>query len=136
LNNKHIVKLHGVTAGSVESNVATGKECGFFIIVDRLFDTLEKKIEYWKEDAERHHGNVLTRLTNDFKEKRRAALVLRLKIAIEVAEAMIYLHSLDIIYRDLKVSIVYVIFVRGFTNDLYLTPMPSGFKISARQHRI
>jgi hypothetical protein len=41
LNYPNIVKLHGVTAGSVETNVATGKECGFFIVADCLYVTFE-----------------------------------------------------------------------------------------------
>ena len=45
LNHKNIVKLHGVTAGSVETNVASGKECGFFIVVDMLTENLENKIK-------------------------------------------------------------------------------------------
>lgn len=100
LNHKNIVTLHGVTAGSVETNVATGKECGFFIIIDLLKETLDKKVEVWKETATQ--GNVLSRMSHEFKEKRKLALVDRLKIAIELADAMIYLHSRAIVYRDLK----------------------------------
>lgn len=39
LNHPNIVKLHGVTSGSVETAVAAGKECGYFIVVDRLYKT-------------------------------------------------------------------------------------------------
>ena len=100
LNHKNIVTLHGVTGGSVETNVATGRECGFFIIIDLLKETLDKKVELWKETA--HQGNLLSRMSHEFKEKRKLALMNRLKIAIELADAMIYLHSKAIVYRDLK----------------------------------
>lgn len=100
LNHKNIVTLFGVTAGSVETNVASGRECGFFIIIDLLKETLDKKIEIWKETADQ--GNLLSRMSNEFKEKRKLALMDRLKVAIELADAMIYLHSKAIVYRDLK----------------------------------
>lgn len=102
LDHPHIVKLHGVTAGSVETNVASGKECGFFIVVDRLVETLEQRIEKWHENQDKNAGNLLTRLTSEFKHKVRVELLKRVEIALAIAEAMKYLHSLDIVFRDLK----------------------------------
>lgn len=126
LRHENIVSLHGITAGSVESNVALGKECGFFIVVDRLFETLEKRIDGWKKqevealgltlDAasfslsnhDRHNEsssnrrNFLGRYTVEYREQKRAELVERCEIAISLAKAMEYLHSKRIIFRDLK----------------------------------
>jgi hypothetical protein len=48
----NISKLLAVTAGSVESNVSSGKDAGFFIVVDCLVETLEQIIERWRN----HHG--------------------------------------------------------------------------------
>ena len=58
LDHPHIIKLHGVTAGSVETSFASGKECGFFIVVDRLYDTLEKRIENWRDEKEESGGSI------------------------------------------------------------------------------
>ena len=104
LSHPNVVKLYGVTAGSVETNVASGKECGFFIIVDLLTETLEARIKRWHDTTD--HGNVISRMSHDFKEKRRQALMERLSIAAELVNAMMYLHSNSIVYRDLKPALV------------------------------
>jgi len=102
LDHPNIVKLHGVTAGSVETNFATGKECGFFIVIDRLFSTLEKQIDRWREEESAVHDGFMSRFSNECKKKRKEQINERVKVAIQIAEAMEYLHGLDIVYRDLK----------------------------------
>ena len=104
LDNPHIVKLHGVTAGSVETNVASGKECGFFIVVDLLTHTLEELLEEWRMEKEKQQqsAGLFHNLSGDAREKRRAEFTERIKIALMIADAMCYLHSQEICFRDLK----------------------------------
>ena len=102
LKHPHIIQLHGVTAGSVQTNVASGKDCGFFIIVDRLYDTLEKRLERWREEQVKQNNGLLSRMTRDFKERKRQELRERLKVAFMIADAVCYLHDRNIIFRDLK----------------------------------
>lgn len=102
LDHPNIIKYHGITAGSIKTNFASGKECGFFIIIDHLNVTLQDQITTWAEEAKHTSGGLLYRMSHDYRVKRKAALMDRLKVAFQIADAMEFLHSLNIIYRDLK----------------------------------
>eukprot|EP00934_Nitzschia_sp_Nitz4_P000585 Nitzschia sp. Nitz4//scaffold190_size42200//30078//33516//NITZ4_007394-RA/size42200-processed-gene-0.52-mRNA-1//-1//CDS//3329540150//585//frame0 len=99
----NIVKLHGVTAGTMESNVSSGKDAGFFLVVDRLVETLEDRIERWKHQSEElSHRSLFYRLSKEYKEKQNNLLVERIETALKVAVVIEYLHDQNILFRDLK----------------------------------
>lgn len=98
----NIIKMHGITAGSIMDNIAQGTECSFFLVVDRLCDTLDNRMEAWKGKSERY-SFLLYRATRDPRgTKRRAQLVERLRVALDLARAVQYLHDNSVAFRDIK----------------------------------
>ena len=101
LKHPNIIRLLGVTEGPVEDNFANGKDHGFFLVLDRLYDTLDHKLSEWKESQAKYSG-FMFRATHDPRGRiRRAALLERLQIARSLADAVRYLHEHNVAFRDL-----------------------------------
>lgn len=89
----NILKIRGVSA-------AGPYQAGYFIVLDRLQDLLSKRLTAWM-----HQHRATKGLTGAFTGGRRKIkdlLIERLLVATDVASAMEFLHSRNIIYRDLK----------------------------------
>ena len=118
LKHPNIIRLLGVTEGPVEDNVANGKDHGFFLVLDRLYNTLDHKLSEWKESQAKYSG-FMFRATHDPRGKiRRAALLERLQIARSLADAVRYLHEHNVAFRDLVSFLrlkVYVSFFLEYT---------------------
>lgn len=102
LQHPNIVRLRAVAAGSVESNIVSGRETGFFLVVDRLVETLGHRIRRWKQQTEEMPHNLFHRMSKEYKDKQKALLKERLQVAVQIAEVCSYLHGLNVAYRDLK----------------------------------
>mmetsp|Transcript_32368 Transcript_32368/g.78673 ORF Transcript_32368/g.78673 Transcript_32368/m.78673 type:complete len:385 (+) Transcript_32368:148-1302(+) len=92
-----IINLHGVAAAGA-AGFATGQMGGYFLIVDRLYDTLDKRIELWKELRRRklrHSSLSNVKLLQ-------AMFLQRITVACDICSAIRHLHRLKIVFRDLK----------------------------------
>merc|ERR1712176_305302 len=104
LSHPNIIKVRGLPEGGVKSLMTDNRQHGYFLIVDRLFDTLSDRIYGdWSKEHILGLKKTIFRLPNKKQKKRREQnLTVRLKVAFDICGAIKFLHSKSIIYRDLK----------------------------------
>jgi len=112
----------------------------FFIILDRLYCTLDERMEIWRVKQRRHNvGSMVTFGRN--RSGSNKLLLTRLVAAYQIAKALSYFHQLNIIYRDLKPENIgfdvrgdIKIFDLGFAKEIRREEMlPEGtFKLTGR----
>ena len=85
LNHPHIIKMRGVCSAGLCSRDA-------FIVVDRLFETLDERIPSWRMNQRRFSGGL--GLVIDSKGRKKEKLFAqRLSVAYSLRSAFEYLHS-------------------------------------------
>lgn len=111
LDHENILKIRGVAAAGLNGLVGGRFDEYFsvdeyFIIVDKLSETLEERIDTWKNQLKRL--KCLSRLRPFGRTKRDAKrkklLLEQLQVAYEVSTAISYLHSKGVVHRDIKTS--------------------------------
>jgi len=85
LNHPNILKVRGIAKGW-ESAFENGEYDSFFILMDRLEETLSKRIRRWRH-GEFPKENTLER---------------KLHVALQIASALEYLHERRLVLRDIK----------------------------------
>lgn len=94
LDHPHICKLRAVC----DQPSCTD---GFFIILDRLYETLEVRIVKWKRDYHKSKP-VVKKIFGGGAKINDERTIKRFVVAYEICLALAHLHSYSIIYRDLK----------------------------------
>ena len=84
LDHPNIIKLWG-RAGDASSFKLSD---GYFILVDKLQDTLQDRIDRWAKDYPNARKN--------------APSLSQIKVACDISDALSYLHMSNIVFRDLK----------------------------------
>jgi serine/threonine protein kinase len=92
----NIIKLRGIARGS---QMPFGND--YFILMDRLYDTLERRIEKWQRLEQKLSG--VHGLVRDFSQTKRTQLWMdRVIFTYDLSSALAYLHSKHVMHRDLK----------------------------------
>ena len=102
LEHPNIVKIRGMAHGDCDA-FASGVEGHYFLVLDRLSETLTQRIGRWRKETKlwrkgRLKGNLFDRRGRKWNDH----LARRVEVAFELANALKYLHGKNIIFRDLK----------------------------------
>lgn len=99
LKHENIIELRAWSAAGIAGFSETGRADGFFLVFDRLEATLSRRITQWREQAKESKKGSLMKSRSAMRMQLFAD---RIKVSVEIAGAVEYLHSKRIIYRDLK----------------------------------
>lgn len=97
LDHPHIAQLHATAMGGTDAVTKSGKHDSYFIILDRLVQTLDNRIDAWNlEKIRTGPSYYLDNATNTDR------MALKANYALQIASGLKHLHERRIIFRDLK----------------------------------
>jgi serine/threonine protein kinase len=95
----NLIRLHGIAAAGA-NGFSEGLEAGYFLILDRLNDSLDRRLEVWRELEKRKVDGLAE--NPEFALHLKALFLKRLIVGIDLCSALEHLHKLRIVFRDLK----------------------------------
>lgn len=122
LNHTNIITLQAWSAEGIGGFAKAGRADGFFLILDRLELTLAKRISHWREEAKQQKGILKGR------SSKQQSMQIRIKAALDVANAVNYLHERRILFRDLKPANI------GFNKNEVLKIFDFGLAVEIPHH--
>lgn len=111
LNHRHIIKVHARASGNLTDAFVLND--GYFILLDKLNETLSGRMELWKRNPKCINPMIV----------RQGPAEKQVEVAHCIADAVTYLHSKNIVFRDLKPANV------GFDSSGVLKLFDFGFAV-------
>lgn len=104
LHHPHIVKIRGwaMNGSNAFHYYGPKQHEGYFLIMDRVEETLEDRLNKWKLRSKHFDNLMMNNLMDPTGRKKQEFLVERLRAAHDLASALEYVHEQNVIYRDLK----------------------------------
>ena len=99
LSHPNIIKLRGIAMESSDERLAHERR---FLIMDRLSEDLNGRLQKWTAREARLKRPIYTRFLDREGIRRRNFFIERLYVVTEIASALEYIHENRIIFRDLK----------------------------------
>jgi len=96
IDHPNILKIRGIASAGIDSFKS---KVGFFIVMDKLYDVLDKRVKKWAKEEKNAKSSIASKLRKIQKDPK---LAQRLYTAFHISSALLYLHEKNIVYRDLK----------------------------------
>lgn len=96
LNHKNVLKLHAWEPSGIFGYV-NGRHDAFFLVIDRLDETLGERIGQWNQEKKRISRSLVDRATS-----RQKLLTEQVDAVSQLSAAVRYLHGQLLLHRDLK----------------------------------
>eukprot|EP00534_Pseudo-nitzschia_fraudulenta_P009714 CAMPEP_0201151912 /NCGR_PEP_ID=MMETSP0851-20130426/12736_1 /ASSEMBLY_ACC=CAM_ASM_000631 /TAXON_ID=183588 /ORGANISM="Pseudo-nitzschia fraudulenta, Strain WWA7" /LENGTH=552 /DNA_ID=CAMNT_0047428849 /DNA_START=412 /DNA_END=2070 /DNA_ORIENTATION=+ len=114
LNHPNVIKIRGLDSQGI-LGFERRDHRGFFLLMDVLSETLDKRLDRWRRDERNRKGRSMSSSNNSASSSssnskshnERATVLLRrhkdkLGVSLQLASALEYIHDRKIVYRDLK----------------------------------
>jgi len=102
LNHKNIIKLRGLSKDGIDGFKTTRRADGFFMVLDRLGDTLFQKVYQWQHELQYNGKYQGLQKKVSVRQIKREQFREKISIIVDVSAALAYCHSRRIVHRDIK----------------------------------